>query len=202
MSKKRVKDALREAEGRFTDAAADSLDAVANATEEATAGLAVAAVEALGVSLGESDPIPEIVNSPRVQSALGNSLHFLGTALAEQAATAITTMSEASADLARLATNVVVKMEEIGQKVATKQISASTGESAIDNYLHALNLYRHTLTNKARVQAYERSTALLASGKSVLFSVLRFGVQAALPTVGNALNDMHTLADDLRSKKA
>jgi hypothetical protein len=93
--------------------------------------------------------IPEIAESARFTSALGNGLHFMGAALQEQASQAIVTLSQVSDQMGNQARMAVAKMAEVGEQVNRREITPESGEIAIQAYLHALQLYGHAVENRA-----------------------------------------------------
>jgi hypothetical protein len=155
---------------------------------------AVEAHETLAQDHADVAVIPEIAESARFTSALGNGLHFMGTALSEQASQAVRAMFQVSDQMGRQAQTVVAKMAEVGEQVTRREVTPESGEIAIQAYLHALQLYGHAVENRAKVEAYVRGMRLLETGKKVLFSLLRMGLQAALPTTGNAIAGLASLA--------
>lgn len=140
--------------------------------------------------------IPEVAESERVRSNLGKGMYHMGEALEEQARQAIQSWSNVSPQLAQKGQLLVQKMVEAGRKVERRELSPESGELAVKQYMHAVQLYGSAIDNKAKAEAYVRGLRLLETSKRVLFVLLRMGLEAALPTSGAALTALSLVAEE------
>ncbi len=142
----------------------------------------------------DADVIPEVAESSSFADSFGEGMSSLGSALKEQASQAVRAMGAASPEMGDQARRVVAKMAEIGEQVSKRELTPDSGEIALNNYIHALQLYGEALSNKAKVESYVRGMRMLETGKKVLFSLLRMGLESAFPGTGAILTGLAAIA--------
>ncbi len=142
----------------------------------------------------DADVIPEVAESSSFIDSFVEGMSSLGSALKEQASQAITAMKAASPEMGKQASKVVARMASIGEQVNKRELTPDSGEIALNNYIHALQLYGEALSNREKVEAYVRGMRMLETGKKVLFSLLRMGLESAFPGTGVILSGLAAIA--------
>jgi len=205
-------ESLEEILKHFEDTAEESLDTLEDVGGEILEEVGVAVAETLGEAtaalynsvdeiLDSPEPIPEIAEAEGFSESLGLGLEYMGKTLANHASVAIKVFTETSADHAKAASKVLIRMEELARLSLYKKIGPRSAEVALDNYLHALNLYKESIKNEAKVQSFLRGMAILESTKRVLFSLLTAGINAASPAAGTIVNGLSKVTNSLKDEE-
>lgn len=167
-----------ELEAELKEAGEDILSDLAGAGDGLIADAEDAILDKAEEILGEGvEDIPDISESGRADRSLDMTMRYATGLLKEQARVAIASLAAASKEAAEQGSEILSQITQVGQMVAAGQLRHEDGEIAVDNFMEALELIGKRLENEAKVQAYERGQALLASAKSVAFSLLKAGVQ-------------------------
>lgn len=144
-------------------------DAVSEPIKEKTEELAA---EVLGLQ-----PL-EVADSKRALSSFKAGLQAIKTTAQAQAEIAIRNFYTISEEIGEEGTRVLGEITSVGIQVADGSISVEDGEIAVDQYMETLQLLGHALRNEAAVQAFLRGQAITASIKSVVFSMIKMGINA------------------------
>lgn len=171
----------------------EARDALETAGEEAFVELKASAEDVLPGSLRDPFDVPEAV-------PLGEDHNFRTAATAlidssvkifeSQAAEAIRALTEIGVESTQRGTKVLTQMMDVSKLVANGRLSVDSAQNAMRNLTEALKLEGRRAENAAKVEAYQRSQAALATAKSVLFAGLQVALQMGAPAVSAYLNKL------------
>lgn len=183
--------------GRFEEELEAAAERLLEGAEEGASAVAEAATGAF-LDSRNAPPmvVPEIASSRRFETALNNSATFLEAMLQEQAAGALRALSEVGVEIETLGAEILTEMSDYGAKLAAGEIGQATADFAIEASLESLSMLPEIGENEAKTEAFKRGMILLESTKSIAFSLIAAGVNAAVPGAGQLAAGLASVALD------
>lgn len=141
-------------------------------------------------------PTPEVTEAlikgdvERARHALRSSMKILSVSLEEQAKGAVEDLYEVSEQAADAGRRVLTAITRIGVMVSSGELDVRDGERAVENYMQSLILIGEAARNEAAVAAYKRSRTVLSSISSVVFALLRMGLNVSSTVTAGWINGL------------
>ena len=83
---------------------------------------------------------------------------------------------------------ILKKLSEITTDIASGSISVEDGEAAIASLWLGLDNLKHSITNSAKLQAFNRGRQLLAATQRIAVGIVSTSLAMAVPIAGNLVS--------------
>lgn len=132
----------------------------------------------------EATPSPEVLAAPDPKAALEAALEQMKIVLRAEAENAVSKLATLSVELAQEGAKIVKKIAQVGGMYIVGAIDKASAESAVDNYLAAMQLLGMAEVNATKIRAFMAAQRSLQTLKSVLLALVQVGLSIASPAVG------------------